>query len=60
MTATGEFIRMTNYVDDMTAVLRRITATVPVLNEEERKRLADYIRKSDPSLEAVLKLLESK
>jgi hypothetical protein len=28
------------------------------MTEEERARLADYIRKSDPSLESVLKTLD--
>ena len=58
MQATGELIRLMNYVDDIAATLRRIAAALPSMTEEERKRLAEYIRKSDPSLDSVLQLLE--
>jgi len=58
MSATGELIRLMNYVDDIAATLRRINASIPTMTEDERSRLADYIRKSDPSLEGVLKQLE--
>jgi len=58
MSATGELIRLMNYIDDIAATLRRINASLPTLTDEERARLADYIRKSDPSLESVLKTLD--
>jgi hypothetical protein len=58
MAATGELIRLMNYVDDIAATLRRIGASIPTMTEEERARLADYIRKSDPSLESVLQQLD--
>ncbi len=58
MPATGELIRLMNYVDDITTTLRRISATVPTMTEEERARLADYMRKTDPTLESVLQNLE--
>jgi hypothetical protein len=58
MSATGELIRLMNYVDDIAATLRRINSSIPTMTEDECGRLADYIRKSDPSLESVLKLLE--
>jgi hypothetical protein len=58
MPATGELIRLMNYVDDIASTLRRISASLPTMTEEERARLADYIHKSDPSLESVLQLLE--
>jgi hypothetical protein len=58
MQATGELIRLMNYVDDIAATLRRIAAALPSMTEEERKRLAEYMRKSDPSLDSVLQLLE--
>lgn len=58
MPATGELIRLMNYVDDIAATLRRINASLPTMTEEERVRLADYIRKSDPSLESVLQQLD--
>ena len=58
MPATGEFIRMMNYMDDITATLRRIIANVPFLTEEERKRLAEYMKKADPSLPGLIEKLE--
>jgi hypothetical protein len=58
MPATGELIRMMNFVDDITATLRRIIANVPFLTDEERKRLADYMRKGDPSVQGLIDRLE--
>jgi hypothetical protein len=58
MQATGELIRLMNYVDDIASTLRRIAAALPSMTEEERKRLGEYMRKSDPSLDSVLQLLE--
>jgi hypothetical protein len=58
MSATGELIRLMNYVDDIAATLRRISASIPSMAEEERTRLADYMRKSDPNFEGVLQQLE--
>ena len=49
---------MLNYVDDIAATLRRISVSVPTLTPEERKRLAEYMRKSDPNFIAVLESLE--
>jgi hypothetical protein len=57
MQATGELIRLLTYVDDI-ATLRRITSTIPTLTPEERKRLAEYMRKSDPNFALVLEGLE--
>jgi hypothetical protein len=58
MPASGELIRMMNYVDDTTATLRRIIANVPFLTDEERKRLAEYMRKADPSVQGLIDKLE--
>ncbi|MGC2419300.1 MAG: hypothetical protein WA434_16275 [Candidatus Acidiferrales bacterium] len=58
MPATGELIRLMNYVDDIAAILRRVNASLPTMTDEEKVRLAEYIRKSDPSLESVLKQLD--
>ena len=58
MPATGELIRMMNYVDDIAATLRRIQAGIATMTDEERKRLADYMRKSDPNFIKVLEVLE--
>jgi hypothetical protein len=56
MPATGELIRMMNFVDDIAATLRRIQTGISTMTAEERKRLADYMRSSDPSF---IKTLES-
>jgi hypothetical protein len=58
MSTTGEFIRIMNYVDDIAATLRRISVSLPSLTAEERKRLSEYMRKSDPNFVAVLQQLE--
>jgi len=58
MPATGELIRLMNYVDDIASTLRRIAASIPTMTDEERAKLAEYIHKSDPSLESVLQQLE--
>ena len=38
MTATGELIRMMNYVDDIAATLRRINASLYLITPEEKRR----------------------
>jgi len=58
MSATGELIRLMNYVDDIASTLRRISATIPTLTDEERARLVDYMHKSDPSFDSVLAQLQ--
>ena len=58
MPATGELIRLMNYVDDIATTLRRISSTIPFMTDEERKRLAEYMHKSDPSFDAVMANLE--
>jgi hypothetical protein len=58
MVATGEYIRMTNYVDDIAATLRRIVVGSSTMTDEEKKRLAEYMRKVDPNYTVVLQQLE--
>jgi len=58
MAASGELIRMMNYVDDIAATLRRINGSLYLLSDEEKKRLAEYMRKSDPSVVTVVEQLE--
>jgi hypothetical protein len=58
MPATGELIRMMNYVDDIAATVRRIQVGITSMTPEERKRLADYMRNSDPSIVKTLESLE--
>ncbi|HEX7285548.1 MAG TPA: hypothetical protein VF532_05165 [Candidatus Angelobacter sp.] len=58
MPVTGELIRMMNYVDDIAATLRRIQAGVTGMTEDEKKRLADYMRQADPNYMKMLDGLE--
>jgi hypothetical protein len=58
MVATGELIRAMNYVDDITATLRRMCLYIPNMNAEERKRLAEYLRAAGVSLNDALADLE--
>jgi hypothetical protein len=58
MAATGELIRLMNYIDDIATTLRRISASVPVMETEEKKRLAEYLRGVGTSLTSVLNQLE--
>ena len=58
MAATGELIRLINYVDDITTTLRRIQASLYGMDAEERKRLADSLRGAGKRLEDLLEQLE--
>jgi hypothetical protein len=58
MVATGELIRMMNYVDDIAATLRRVQAGISIMSGDERKRLGEYMRKSDPNFIKILEDLE--
>jgi hypothetical protein len=58
MTTTGELIRMMNYVDDISTTLRRISNNILLMNEEEKKRLAEYMRKSQATFEQLIQTLD--
>jgi hypothetical protein len=58
MVATGELIRSMNYVDDITATLRRICIAIPSMTAEERKRLAEYLRTAAASITTAIADLE--
>lgn len=60
MATTGELIRLMNYVEDITTTLRRISAAIPAMDADERKRLADSMRAADTNLNEVLTQLEKK
>ena len=60
MPLSGEAIRTMNYVDDISVTLRRILTVLPSLTDEERQRVADHIRKADPSYESVLQAIQPK
>ena len=58
MIVTGELIRMMNYIDDIAATLRRVQAGISGMTDDERQRLADYMRKADPNYVKVMDGLE--
>lgn len=59
MPLSGEAIRMMNLVDDIATTMRRLLALVPTLAPEERKRVSDYLKASEPSAEQVHQALTS-
>jgi hypothetical protein len=58
MPVTGELIRAMNYVEDITATLRRICIYIPNMNTEERKRLAESLRATGGAVNAAIADLE--
>ena len=58
MPASGELIRMLNYVDDINATLRRIGGTTALITEDERKRLAEYMRQAVGKMQEVISRVE--
>jgi hypothetical protein len=58
MPASGELIRSMNYVEDITNTLRRISLSIPAMNPEERKRLAESLRAAVGALNDAIKELE--
>ncbi len=58
MAATGELIRLINYVDDINTTLRRISATVPMMDAGERKRLLESMRAASTNFNNVIASLE--
>ena len=58
MVATGELIRSMNYVEDITATLRRISTTIPGMTAEEKKRLAEALRTASALINTAIADLE--
>jgi chromosome segregation ATPase len=58
MAATGELIRLINYVDDISTTLRRISASIPMMEADERKKLAETMRSVSSNFNAILSQLE--
>jgi hypothetical protein len=58
MPVTGELIRAMNYVEDITATLRRISIYIPAMNAEERKRLAESLRATSGAINTAIADLE--
>lgn len=55
---TGELIRAMNYVEDITATLRRICIYIPGMSADERKRLAESLRATGAAIDAAVADLE--
>ena len=60
MVVTGELIRMMNFVDDIAATVRRIQIGINTMSADEKKRLAEYMRGSDPNYVKVLESIEAR
>ena len=60
MPLSGEAIRLMNYIDDVAVTLRRVLATIPSLNAEERARVAEHLVQARPSVEDLLQALNAK
>jgi hypothetical protein len=58
MVATGELIRSMNYVDDISATLRRICIAIPSMTTEERTRLAEHLRNAATAINTAIADLE--
>ena len=58
MAQSGVLIRMMNYVDDIAATLRRIVAGTTFITVEERRKLAEYMRASDPNFTKMVEALD--
>ena len=56
---SGEVIRMMNYVDDISATLRRVVANYSFLTPDEKQRIADYMEKVEPNYTKVVQDLRS-
>lgn len=57
MPLSGEAIRVMNLVDDVATTMRRMLALVPALDSEERSRVSEYLKHSQPNTDAVLEAL---
>jgi hypothetical protein len=53
MPLSGEAIRVMNLVDDVATTMRRMLALIPALDAEERRRVGEYLKNSQPDSAAV-------
>ena len=58
MAATGELIRLINYIDDINTTLRRIHASLYGIDMEERKKLAENLRAASAKLNELVEAVE--
>lgn len=59
MPLSGEAIRIMNLVDDISTTMRRLLALVPTLAPDERKRVSEYLKNSEPNIETVQQALSN-
>lgn len=59
MPLSGEAIRVMNLVDDVATTMRRMIALIPTLAPDERKRVSEYLKNSEPGVEQVQQALSS-
>jgi hypothetical protein len=59
MPLSGEAIRVMNLVDDVATTMRRMIALIPALAPEEKKRVSEYLKQSEPGAEQVQAALSS-
>ena len=57
MPLSGEAIRVMNLVDDVATTMRRMLALIPALTTEERARVSEYLKNSQPGAESVIEAL---
>jgi hypothetical protein len=60
MPLSGEAIRVMNLVDDMATTMRRMIVLIPALPPDERKRISEYLKQSEPNAEQVQSALSTK
>ena len=60
MPLSGEAIRLMNYIDDVAVTLRRVLATIPMLTDDERARVAKHLLEAKPNAEDVAHALAAK
>ena len=58
MAATGELIRLINYIDDINTTLRRIHASLHGIDADERKKLAESLRGAAAKLTELVEQVE--
>jgi len=58
MPATGELIRSLNYVEDISATVRRIIPSIPSMSADERKKIADALRGAVGNINEIVAQLE--
>jgi hypothetical protein len=58
MPATGELIRLINFVDDINTTVRRIQASLHGVDAEERKRLAESLRSAGTKIAELVQEVE--